>query len=98
MDTAGDAVGSGWAGFGAQDADVDPTRAQRNPQFIWPAPPLMPPARQDAAATGAGEDVAATRSRQCTGTARHDSEAAAAASLGLMQRLNSLKTDFLCRT
>jgi PAS domain S-box-containing protein len=28
-------------------------------------------------------------------TARHDSEAAAAASLGLMQRLNSLKTDFL---
>jgi two-component system sensor histidine kinase/response regulator len=28
-------------------------------------------------------------------TSRHDSEAAAAASLGLMQRLNSLKTDFL---
>jgi two-component system, sensor histidine kinase and response regulator len=28
-------------------------------------------------------------------TARHDSEAAAAASLGLMQRLNSLKTDFV---
>src|SRR4029077_6188413 len=28
-------------------------------------------------------------------TARHDSEAAAAATLGLMQRLNSLKTDFL---
>jgi len=28
-------------------------------------------------------------------TARHDSEAAAAASLGLMQRLNNLKTDFL---
>jgi two-component system, sensor histidine kinase and response regulator len=28
-------------------------------------------------------------------TARHDSEAAAAASLGLMQRLNSLKSDFL---
>jgi len=28
-------------------------------------------------------------------TARHDSEAAAAASLGLMQRLNALKTDFL---
>ena len=28
-------------------------------------------------------------------TSRHDSEAAAAANLGLMQRLNSLKTDFL---
>jgi PAS domain S-box-containing protein len=28
-------------------------------------------------------------------TARHDSEAAAAATLGLMQRLNSIKTDFL---
>lgn len=28
-------------------------------------------------------------------TARHDSAAAATASLGLMQRLNSLKTDFL---
>jgi PAS domain S-box-containing protein len=28
-------------------------------------------------------------------TSRHDSEAAAAASLGLMQRLNTLKTDFL---
>src|SRR4029077_20132182 len=28
-------------------------------------------------------------------TSRHDSEAAAAASLGLMQRLSSLKTDFL---